>query len=296
MSPPDPLLSRAVLMGSGDYQNGRLPPLPSVAHNVADLAAVLSDPARWGLPPEHCQQIVDPDDPAEVITKLIDAAGAAEDTLVVYFAGHGLLDPDGDLVLATRKTAPDRAQYSGVPYEWVREVLERSQVTRRVVILDCCFSGRALRAMADTATAVIGQIDVEGTYVLTSAPANSTAHAPEGSRNTAFTAGLLDVLRQGIPGSGRFLSLDDVYEQTLRTLVRHGRPRPQRLGTNTIGRLPLVCNGSWRRTHTPPPPARRERPSHGDELVRGARDAAAALAPMLGHRDESSVRFLERRL
>lgn len=296
MTQPDPLGSRAVLIGTGEYHSERLPSLPGVPNNVADLAVVLSDFSRWGLPPENCQEIIDPDDPAEVITSLIRAADATEDTLIVYFAGHGLLDSDGDLVLATRNTAPDRAQYSGVPYEWVREVLERSQVMRRVVILDCCFSGRALRAMSDTATAVIGQIDVEGTYVLTSAPSNSTARAPEGSRNTTFTAGLLNVLREGIPGSARFLSLDDVYEQTLRALARGGQPRPQRLGTNTIGRLPLVRNGSWQRAFIQPPSVHYDWPSQGDELARGIRDSAAAVAPMLGHRNEDSVRFLDRRL
>ena len=153
-----------------------------------------------------------------------------------------MLSNDGHLHLATRKTRRDLLDLTSVPYSLVRQVVDRCRAPRRIVILDCCFSGRALRAMSDTASAVIGQVDVEGTYVLTSSPGTSTSIAPEGARDTAFTSGSLTTLREGVAGRADVLSLDDVYEDVMQAMARFSWPRPQQLGSNLIGRLGIVRN------------------------------------------------------
>ena len=49
----DPAASAAILIGGSTYRDARFPPLPSVANNVADLRAVLTDITMWGLIDEH---------------------------------------------------------------------------------------------------------------------------------------------------------------------------------------------------------------------------------------------------
>jgi hypothetical protein len=122
--------------------------------------------------------------------------------------------------------------------------------------------------------------------------------APPEARHTAFTGGLLDILSYGIPGVGELLSLDDVYDHTLLAMARHGWPRPQRLGTNTIGRLGILRNRAWRKISRPAragpptePPADAGLRRHAAE---GVRDAVAAVAVSLGRADEDGLLALDR--
>ena len=298
---PDPAASAAVLIGTSTYRDPGLGALPAVANNLADLSAVLTDLGWWGLPADRTSILLDQADNGELIGRLVEQAGRARDTFLVYFSGHGLLTPEGDLVLATPATDPAQPKYTALPYTCIRDVIGRCRAIRRIVILDCCFSGRALRAMSDPATAVIGQVDVDGIYVLTSAPATSTSFAPPQARHTAFTGGLLDILRDGVPGLGEMLSLDDLYDHALLAMARRGWPRPQRLGTNTIGRLGILRNRAWRRIirlpHARPParlpdalPADAGRRRH---VAEGVRDAVAAAAASLGHADRDGLQALD---
>jgi hypothetical protein len=281
-------------MGTSSYCDARLAALPGVANNVADLSAILTDEGLWGLPPERSRTLLNCADAADLIGPLAELASVARDTFIVYYSGHGVLTREGDLVLPTYSTNLDLLKYTSLPYAWVRDIVGRCQAARRIVILDCCFSGRALRAMSDTATAVIGQVDVDGIYVMTSAPANSVSLAPEDARNTAFTGGLLGILRDGIPGLNELLSLDEVYDYTLMAMTRHGWPRPQRLGTNTVGRLGILRNRAWRKVFAP---ARAKPP--GDQaqhrrLAEGVRDAVAVVTSTLGPTGQDGLEVLDR--
>jgi hypothetical protein len=66
--------------------------------------------------------------------------------------------------------------------------VQDSPAANRVLILDCCFSGRAIEAMTEPNSIVAGQIDITGVYTLTSASANQPANAPAGEKYTVFTA------------------------------------------------------------------------------------------------------------
>src|SRR5215472_2363986 len=252
---PDPAASAAVLIGTSTYQDPALSPLPGVANNLADLAALLADDALWGLPAQRRSVLLDRADTADMMGSLADLADQALDAFIVYYSGHGVLARDGELLLSTPATNASRPKYTALPFGWVRDVIGYCRAARRIVILDCCFSGRALHAMSDPATAVIGQVGVDGVYVMTSAPATSPSIAPHGDRYTAFTGGLLRILREGVRGASEVLTLDDVYDQILVAMARRGWPRPQRLGTNTVGRLAILRNRAWR---TRPKPAQPE--------------------------------------
>lgn len=91
------------------------------------------------------------------------AAAEASDTLIVYFAGHGLVDAQDQLVLALPHTEFGRIE-TGLPYDWVRQVLLLdSRAERHVVILDCCYSGLALGRMS-AGTGLADQAAVEGSF------------------------------------------------------------------------------------------------------------------------------------
>lgn len=235
---PDPALSRAVLLGVSTYT--RLEPLPAVANNVTDLAAILTSSLSWELPIEHCTVVAEPATQPEMLDPVSRAAEQAEDTLLVYFAGHGLLDSRGDLFFGLPGSVQGRS-HTGVTYQAFREIVMDSSAQRYVIILDCCMSGRALGVMSGEEL-LADQAEIDGSYLLAAAPDNSIALAPPGETHTAFTGGLLRLLHNGIPGPSRELDMDTIYQHLRRELAAQGKPLPQRRARNTAGRLVLANN------------------------------------------------------
>ncbi|MGW6738101.1 caspase family protein [Streptomyces sp. NPDC055013] len=239
----DPKHSRIVLIGTPRYRDDRLPDVPVVAYNVADLAAVFTDPELGAFHVAHCVTVPPEADLAETGDVLADAAEQASDLLLVYYSGHGLLDRLGRLYLSLAGTRPDRLAYSALAFEAIRETFLDSSARNRVLILDSCFSGRAIgQPLAGDEQAVLAQLEVSGTFTLTSAPANRVALVLPGEQHTAFTERFLELLRHGSPQAGPMLTLRDVYAHLHARLGGEGLPAPQQRGTGTTDQLGLVRN------------------------------------------------------
>lgn len=236
---PDPSASAAVLIGTSSYAH--LPYLPAVGANVRDLEEVLCDPLIWGLPQGHVLGVHDPETPAALLDPVYEAGDRAEDTLVVYYSGHGLRDSDtADLYLSLTGSR-DALGYTAVAYTHLRRAIRASRARRRIVVLDCCFSGRAARTMSAPG-ALASQAGIDGVYVLTASPADHVALAPDGERHTAFTGELIQVLGTGLPDGPDTLDLETLYREVTARLGAKNRPLPQRSQENDVGRLPLVRN------------------------------------------------------
>ncbi|WAZ21491.1 esterase-like activity of phytase family protein [Streptomyces cinnabarinus] len=279
---PDPGASAAVLIGVAAYRS--MPKLPTVARNLTRVKEALTDRAVWGLPPDRCVVVLDPKSSDELIDPVVQAARSARDTLIVYYAGHGFVDPLGALRL-TMIGSMEELPHKAVLYSELREALRRhNRARRRVIILDCCYSGRALGDMdAQTRTPLRTVADVEGmagSYLLTSAASNVRALAPRGEECTAFTGEFVRVLREGIPGrdgqrTPPFLTLDAIYREVRGSLHHHGRPTPRQQDNNQVGRLPFVRNLAH-----PLPPDRFLPPAPRPPWQRRTAFALAALAPV----------------
>jgi ATP-dependent Clp protease protease subunit len=112
-----------------------------------------------------------------------------------------------------------------------------------VLILDCCFSGRAIDDfMADRESLVMGQIGVGGTYTLTSSPANEPSLAPPDAEYTAFTGELLALLRDGVPSGPAELDLQVLFQQLVHRMTERGWPVPKQCGTDNVHNLALALN------------------------------------------------------
>ncbi|MFD5298202.1 caspase family protein [Streptomyces mutabilis] len=236
---PDPTRSRAVLVGTASYRH--LPQLSAVEANVVDLAAELCDATVWGLPVRHCTVVTDPLTTPAILDPVYQAAEEATDTLLVYFAGHGMRDADSaDLYLALGDSR-EHLGYTAVAYQHLRAALRTARARRKIVVLDCCFSGRAARALSG-GDQLAAQAAVDGAYVLAASPRDRIALAPDGERYTAFTGELLGVLRDGVEDGPELLDLDTLHRVLEERLRAKNRPLPQRSQENGVGRLPLARN------------------------------------------------------
>ncbi|AXG77530.1 caspase family protein [Streptomyces paludis] len=250
----DPPRSKAILIGSARYTDPALEDIPAVAANVEDLAAILTDPGLGGFLPENVHPMVDPEF-RNAGREIARWCREAEDVLVVYFAGHGLIDAgDSALLLAMSDTDSELQEYSSLPAAQVRRAIANSPAGIRIFIIDCCYSARALgHAMADEGSQLLAQIDVQGTYTLASAPRNLAALFIPGERHTVFSGELITLLREGVSGTGPLLALSAVHPQLHRRLRQRNRPLPKVVHSDSVGEFALVRNAGYRREATAVP-------------------------------------------
>jgi uncharacterized protein YegL len=166
------------------------------------------------------------------------------DVLLVYFVGHGTIGRRSQLYLTLTDTEEGDEDLTGMEYSKVRDVLYDSAARVKIVILDCCYSGRAIESLA----AKIADIaDIRGTYVLTAS--DTTAHVvpleQQSSRATSFTEELTAVVRAGIPGGPAMLSLTALYPHLRRRLQARGLPAPNQHNVDQADRFDFTCNAAY---------------------------------------------------
>ena len=244
---PDPERSRVVLIGTSKYEDEKLPDLPAVSRNVADLRTTLTHPVYGIVPEQHCDVLGDEGDIPLLGRRLRMAARQAEDLLLVYYAGHGLIaGRRHQLHLALPDTEWEDPGFTSLEYDKLRSAVLDSRAAVKMIILDCCFSGRVVGdSMAATATELIDQVEIDGSYVLASAHREEVALVLPGEDYTAFTGRLLRLLHDGVVGGPEFLTIDDVYRQLRAKMRADGLPQPQKRGVDTADRLALARNRAY---------------------------------------------------
>lgn len=233
--------SQAILIGSATYESSGLHDLPAVSNNLIDFYSALTDSTLCGFKTENVHLVPRPRLPDVGIT-VENAARRATDVLLVYYAGHGIPMDGGELYLALHTTMPEYAAYTALRFNLVRNAIANSPARNRVLILDCCFSGRAIEAMADPSSLVAGQTEISGSYTITSVGRNAAAVARPGERHTSFTGALLRLLRNGLEKGPELLSLGEIYRFVRHQQQIHGLPEPQQRGTGLADRLALARN------------------------------------------------------
>ncbi|GIH61991.1 caspase, EACC1-associated type [Microbispora siamensis] len=236
--------TRVLLVGSGAYApDSLLPAVGAVSDSVADLGRCLVE--RSGLDPAALTIVVDPAGPVEFGNALVEAAAQATSALVVYYLGHGLLDADNELHLATYATVDltkGIAEHQALPYSTLRKALMQCAAQVIVVVMDCCFSGRATAPATGDAGRRLRDATPRGTFLLAATTRDALAWAPAGKRHTAFTGALIDLLTVGDPTAPEALTLDDVYRYLARTLRERGFPTPSRQATDHGDWQPIALN------------------------------------------------------
>lgn len=234
---PDPARTHIVLIGASSFS--MLDPLPAVDGNLAVLANFFRE--KWRLPGDHCTVLSDPVLPRDVSRVIGKAAREASETLLIYYAGHGLIDPrTGKLHLAIESSDPGSVHDSSVPYDWIRFDVEGSAALRRIVVLDCCYSARAFGVQSPAPA-----LELDGTYLLAAAAETAVALSPPGEPLTAFTGEWMSILQDGIPGGEQLLTLDSIFTRLRTRLVTRERPEPQRLCRNQLGQVAFVRNPAY---------------------------------------------------
>jgi Caspase domain/Uncharacterized ACR, COG1678 len=220
----DPDQSVAILIGAARYD--RLTALPTVERNLSDLHDLLRDDRYWGLPADRCRALANPGLPSEIEGALRDAAEQTgpDGLLLVYYAGHGIVANNGALHISVRVTDASLINSTSFPYAWLRDRVATSPA-QRLVILDCCYAGRAMETM--DAGQLAAEMEIDRAAVLVAASRTSRAFAPEDEDYTAFTGELLRALRTGQAGGPELLTLETIWQNVRAALRSRGLPLPE---------------------------------------------------------------------
>jgi glycine betaine/choline ABC-type transport system substrate-binding protein len=276
--PPDYPRSRAVLLGTSVYRDKGLRQLPAARNSLNGVKEILTDERLCGWPEERVEVLLNQQHRPRLITDLRRWARETTDVLIVYFVGHGIITPQGELCLALTDTALDDPDVTGLEYRYIRSALIDSPARMKVVVLDCCYSGRAIQALSSSED--FG--DIRGSYVI--AASDHAAHVPPPTEQplacTSFTGELLELIRTGIPGAPDMLTLHTIYTH-LRARLRSAQlPDPNHWDTDTAGDFCLTRNAAY----LPEPIERFPRPAPRSPLARWswrARVLAMAAAVLL---------------
>ncbi len=138
----------AVVFGNNSYRDGGYPTLKSAANDANAVAELLR--SRYG----YETTVVLNGNRLEMLSALNDMREKLkpEDNLLIYYAGHGEIGPDGQGYWVPTDGA------SGNPKSWISnaaisDVLNTIEARHVLVVADSCYSGTMTRASVPTFTA-----------------------------------------------------------------------------------------------------------------------------------------------
>jgi tetratricopeptide (TPR) repeat protein/uncharacterized caspase-like protein len=136
----------ALIIGNSVYTDKTLQQLITPAQDVEALAHVLRNPDIGNF-----EVSVRLDAESHRLRRDIErffAKRKANDTLLFYFSGHGVIEGhSGELHLAVKDTERDVLRSTAIPSSFIRQNVRDSHSGSKVIILDCCYSGAITNEM-----------------------------------------------------------------------------------------------------------------------------------------------------
>ncbi|WP_105971699.1 caspase, EACC1-associated type [Streptomyces geranii] len=266
LKPPSAKKSRAVLIASGKFTDATFTELDAVERTVKALKSQLGDHKVWGLSYGHCQVVEADECTREELLEIVrEASQAAEDSFVLYFAGHGV-NVKGRLLLPLPYSG---AGESGTMLDFadLMKAADAGGARTKLALIDCCHAGLAMDALPFEQH-VHGEVP-EGCYVIAACEANRTAKSPQDHQFTAFGRALIRVLANDGPPDQEFWTPAQLFARVSELLTGGEYPQPVTNGA-PVGQLPWVKNRGYDRFYVP---ADLSGPSAGD----GSRRASEAV-------------------
>jgi osmoprotectant transport system substrate-binding protein len=235
--------SLAVLIGTAEYQDVAFPALPAADNSLEGMWQILTADELCGWPARQVKKLSNESDNRHLGIKLSKWARNTTGALLLYYVGHGIPGEHGPCLTLT-DTQWEHTDHTGLDYGHIRKALLESPAKVKIVILDCCFAGRA--ASPSLSGEGLDAAGIDGTYVL--AAADHAAHVPKDqvAACTSFTGELLELIRHGISDGPAELTLDVLYPHLRVRLRELGLPEARCRGTDTAGTFPFTRNAACR--------------------------------------------------
>jgi hypothetical protein len=236
----------AVIVGVGRYEHPAIPRLRYAGRDAEAIHEILTGPG--GFKKEHVLLLTDDTDRKPTLRNLKWALGTflarsaqKEDTVLIFFAGHGAPEVDQRGVehdgltkyLVPVDADPDDLYSTGLPMDELQTIFERIEAERVVAFLDTCYSGAAggrTFAARRTRSGSVDELFLErlararGRAIVTASRPSEVSIELSELRHGLFTYVLLDALRGAADADrDRIVSLQEVYAYVEREVTRRSR-------------------------------------------------------------------------
>ncbi|MGH9149318.1 MAG: caspase family protein, partial [Acidimicrobiales bacterium] len=235
---------RALLVGNSRFPEDphNLQGLKGPLNDVPALQAALTDAEVGLFLPESVRTVTDAT-ASEMLIELerFFTSAHRDDTTLLFYSGHGLLDDANRLYLCARDTRSDLMRATAVSADGLNGMIDASASQTTVIMLDCCYSG------AFKSGQLPDSLRGTGRYLLTSCRGSQLANdASEAHGTSMFTEHLVEGLRGAAPDANHdgYVNLSDIYDYVHGALAAESRQIPQRNfaggGDVTIARRPAA--------------------------------------------------------
>lgn len=221
----------ALVIGIGKYQSDAVTPLRFTHADARAFADLLTDEERCGVPEENVKLLVDEEATLFAIKDAISgwlASQASEDsTAVIFFAGHGDVEPD-----RTQSSADALANYilpydvnpsnlfaSALSKEEFQRLVKTVRSKRSVILMDACHSGGVATAgsrkmgVSFSRDLYSSLAEGAGSTVIAAAAPNQLSWEDETIGHGVFTYHLMEAMKGAADsdGDGR-ITMTEVFD------------------------------------------------------------------------------------
>ena len=237
----------AILIASSKYPDEPgLTELRCPENDVDAMGEVLLSPDFGGF----AETFVFKNRPSHEILEKIEtvlADAGRDDLVLIYFSGHGKTST-GPLCLATANTKIKALGSTSIPVATIKTFFDSSDTRKKVLILDCCFSGSAGKIF--TKGGVDDQLRVisegEGTFIMTASAIFQSAFEKEGDQYSLFTKHFVEGIRTGEADKDEdgLVDMQELYEYVHgKVRGEEGAQEPMKWDLHVKGRMIIAQSG-----------------------------------------------------
>lgn len=232
---------RALLVANSKfYEDPDLLELKAPVYDMARMQEALTHPATGIFSPERVELL--PNARCADVVRTMDnffQSCDADDTLLLYYSGHGKLDLYNEFFLCASDTRLDRLDSTAVKDEQVNAMMRKSPARVFVLVLDCCSSG----AWKGTKELLPVPLRGQGRFLLSSSRAGqNSADAAIRTESSPFTRYLVEAITEAdvdVDANG-YVDIDEIYRYIDRSLADAGPQQAQRDFDRSAGSVALA--------------------------------------------------------
>jgi|GEM_PF-368691 len=164
-----------------------------------------------------------------------------DDLVLIYYSGHGKLNPVGKLHLTSTDSVINALEATSIPVSIIKDYVDISPSTKIVIILDCCFSGAAGEDFVKSG--VDDQLQLvsggRGAFIMTASTAIQVAKERESDQYGAFTKHVIKGIKSGeadLDCDGT-ITMNELYRYVHDHVLDEGFQEPMRWDLGVKGKL-----------------------------------------------------------
>ncbi len=131
---------RALVVGVSEYRDSALGKLRTPIADVDAICSALKNPSCGRFDSVVALKNISNADALAALAPFFGEANV-DDTLLFFFAGHGIRDLGGELHLAFVDTLENNVAGTAIAGYWLTRIMDTSPAASQLIVLDCCFSG-----------------------------------------------------------------------------------------------------------------------------------------------------------